>query len=110
MICFVLFVIESIWTMPAPLLTTVPTPQEIASSEDHQAIFEIIILTLLKFLWFFHHLKHERRPGPTGPARRAKPTFEILPIEKIINISEEPQLPPVITQRQRIARTQIGFG
>jgi len=54
-VCFVLSVIESIRTMPAPLLTTVPSPPEIATREDHQSIFEIIILTLLKFLSFFHH-------------------------------------------------------
>jgi hypothetical protein len=34
--------------MPAPLLATVPAPQEISSSEDHQSIFEVIILTFFK--------------------------------------------------------------
>src|SRR5215212_3351530 len=89
-------------TMPATLLTAVTTPQEIASGEDHQSILEVIILTLHKYLWLialFHHLKHERRAGPAGPAGRAKAALEIFPVEEIINIGEEAQLPPVIAQR-----------
>ena len=96
--------------MPAPLFTTVTTPPKIARGEDHQPVFKVIVLTFLKLLCFFHHSKHERRARPAGPARRPKPTLEIFPIEKIINISEEPQLPSIITQRQRIARPEIGFG
>lgn len=96
------FLHKSIRTMPAPLLTTVSTPQKISCSEHHQPIFKVIILTLPKHFSFvtrFHHLKHERRTGPARSPRRAKATLEIFPIEKIVNISEEPQLPSIVTQR-----------
>jgi len=43
-----MFIAESIWTMPATLLATVPTPQVIASGEDHQPIFKVIVLALFK--------------------------------------------------------------
>src|SRR6185437_5075439 len=44
----VMFIAESIRTVPATLLATVPTPQEIPRGEDHQPIFEIIVVTLCK--------------------------------------------------------------
>jgi hypothetical protein len=37
--------------MPATLLATIPAPQQILSGEDHQPIFEVIILTLFKRFW-----------------------------------------------------------
>src|SRR5262245_15931531 len=112
---FILF--KSIRTMPATLLTTITATQEIPSGKDHQSIFEVIVLTLFERLWLITHLcfmcllwlKHKRRTGPASPARRAKAALEIFPIEKIINITEETQLSFVITQRQRITRTQIGL-
>jgi hypothetical protein len=45
--------------MPASLLTTVTTTQEIVSGEDHQSLFEVIVLALDEHLWFvarFHLL------------------------------------------------------
>ena len=53
--------------------------------------------------------KYEARTGPARPSGRAKATLKILPIEQIIDIREEPQLSPVIAQRQRIAGTQISL-
>jgi hypothetical protein len=38
--------------MATTLLATVTTTQEIASGEDHQSIFEVIILALREHLWF----------------------------------------------------------
>jgi len=46
-------------TITTTLFTAVTTPQEIPSSEDHQSVFEVIVLTLFKHLSLvirFHHL------------------------------------------------------
>jgi hypothetical protein len=88
--------------MPASLLTTVPTPQQIPRGENHQPTFKVIVLALAQHLWFFtvfHHLENKRCARPARAARRAKTTLEILPLEKIINIREESQLPSIIPQR-----------
>src|SRR6185369_1794417 len=60
---------------------------------------------LCAFLW----LKNERCPCPSSPPRCAKPTLKVFLIEEIVDISKEPQLFSVITQRQRIARAEISF-
>src|SRR5215216_7464568 len=44
---------KAIRTIATTLLTTVTTPQEIPSGEDHQSIFEVIVLTLFKQFWLF---------------------------------------------------------
>src|SRR5215212_10622151 len=62
-------------------------------------------LCFMCFLW----LKNEARPGPARAPRRPKAALEVFPIEQIIDVPKEPQLPPIITQGQRIARTQIRF-
>ena len=109
--------------MPASLLAAIPTTQVIASGKDHQPIFKVIVLTFHERFWLiilvhtekhlcfrcFLWLKNEARPGPASPSRRSKAALEIFPIEQVIDVPKEPQLPPIITQGQRIARTQIRF-
>ena len=51
-------------------------------------------------LRFICVLKYEARACPACSARCAKTALEIFSIEKIVNVSEKPQLPPFITQRQ----------
>ena len=99
--------------MSATLLATVPTSQMIPGGKDHQPIFKVIVLALLKRFWFnslfltekhlcfmcLLWLKHERRAGSARPSGRAKPTLKIFPIEKIVYVTKETQLPAVIAQR-----------
>jgi len=42
---------KPVWTVSTTLLATIPAPQEIPGGEDHQSIFEVIILALLKRFW-----------------------------------------------------------
>lgn len=87
--------------MPATLLTTVTATQKIASGEDHQSVFEVIIFSfaeLFSFIVGFHYLKHEACPRSACPAGRAKATLEIFPIEEIVNIAKEAELSSIIAQ------------
>src|SRR3954452_19331141 len=110
---------ESIRTMPATLFATIATPQKIATRKDHQPIFEVIVLILFERFWLlsYNHfvlcasswLKHKACTGAARSSRRSKAALKIVPIEEIVDVAEETQLPPVVTQWQRIARAEIGL-
>src|ERR1044071_6297925 len=72
----VMFIAESIRTMPATLFATITTTQKIATGKDHQAVFKVVVLALdehVPLVILFHHSR-TRSLRPLGQSVRASET------------------------------------
>src|SRR5689334_11200199 len=93
-----------IWTVATTLLAAITTTQQIMSGENHQAVFEVIVLTFDQLysldVVLHRSLENKARAGPSCPARRAEATLEILLSKQIIHGTKETQFPLFPTERQ----------